>query len=144
MESRQLMPWPEREDWGRIMEWPQRVWAQMMRDVPSIEVADEGDALLIRVEVPGVDPNDLDVELTPQHLTVRGEIRQSTQSGDQGVYHSERRYGRFQRTIPLPSAVDPDSAEATYRHGLLEVRLPHGGSGRKKLKVQTGETPTRH
>ncbi|MDA8346621.1 MAG: Hsp20/alpha crystallin family protein [Thermaerobacter sp.] len=139
MESRSLVPWPDREDVGRLMEWPQRVWSQMMRDMPTVEVADEGDALLVRVEIPGVDPDDIDVEVTQQQVTVRGEIRQSSGSESQGIYHSERRYGRFHRSVPLPVAIDPESAQASYRNGLLEIRLPHSGAGRRKLRVQSGE-----
>jgi HSP20 family protein len=112
---------------------------QMMREMPSIELCDEGEALVVRVEVPGVDPEDLDVELTPQQLTVRGEIRQSSGGDGQGIYHSERRYGRFHRSVPLPATVDPDSAQASYRNGLLEVRMPRSAAGRKKLRVQAGE-----
>jgi HSP20 family protein len=143
MESRSMLPWPDRDDLNRLMEWPQRMWAQMMRDVPSVEVADEGDVLCVRVEVPGVDPDDIDVEVTSQQVIVRGEVRQVMNGEGQGVYHSERRYGRFSRTIPLPAAVDADAAQATYKNGLLEVRVPHSGGGRKKLRI-TQDRPTQH
>ena len=143
METRSMVPWPDREEVGRLLEWPQRMWAQMMRDVPSVEIADEGDALLVRVEVPGADPDDIDVEVTPQHVLIRGEIRQSAGGESQGIYHSERRYGRFQRSIPLPVAVESDGAEATYRNGLLEVRLPRSSAGRRKLRVR-GEGSGKH
>lgn len=136
METRSMLPWPDREDMGRLIEWPQRIWSQMMREVPSIEVADEGDALLVRVEVPGVDPDDIDVEVTPQQVTIRGEVRRAEDGEVQGIYHSERRYGRFQRSVPLPQAVDPETAQASYQNGLLEIRLPRSGAGRKKLQVE--------
>lgn len=136
MDPRSMVSWPDREDMGRLMEWPQRMWSHMMNDVPSVEVADEGDALIVRVEVPGVDPNDIDVEVSPQQVTVRGEVRQEEGGESRGVYHSERRYGRFSRTIPLPVAVDTEEATASHHNGLLEVRLPRSGGGRKKLEVR--------
>lgn len=138
MDRQSMMPWFDRDDMGRLMEWPQRLWSQMLRDVPNIEVADEGDTLLIRAEVPGVEPEDLDVEVSPQHVTVRGEVRRaSSEGGQSGVYHSERHYGRFQRTIPLPQTVDPETAEARFHNGLLEVRLPRGRAGRRKLQIRS-------
>ncbi len=143
MESRSMMPWPDRDDVSRLMEWPQRLWAQMMRDVPSVEVADEGDVVCVRIEVPGVDPDDIDVEVTPQQVIVRGETRQASGGEGQGIYHSERRYGRFTRTIPLPATVDTDAAQASYRNGLLEVRVPRSDGGRKKLRISQ-DRPAQH
>ncbi len=137
MDARSMVPWPDREDMGRLMEWPQRLWSQMMSDVPSVEVVDEGDALLVRVEVPGVDPSDIDVEVSPQQVTVRGEVRQESGDDSRGIYHSERRYGRFSRTIALPVPVETEGATASHRNGLLEVRLPRSGGGRKKLEVRS-------
>lgn len=135
MESRSMVPWPDREDMSRLMEWPQRMWAQVVRDVPTVEVADEDDVLCVRVEMPGVDPDDIDVEVTSQQIIVRGETRQASGGENHGVYHSERRYGRFSRTIPLPAPIETESAQATYRNGLLEIRAPRSGGGRKKLRI---------
>lgn len=135
-----MMPWFDQEDFRSLLNWPQRLWSQMMRDVPSVEVADAGDALLVRVELPGIDPDEVDVDVAPSHVVIRGELRRETDESEHGVYHSERRYGRFQRTIPLPEEVDSDGASADFRNGLLEIRLPRAGHGRRRLRIQQRET----
>jgi len=143
LEQDSLVPWPSREEMGRLMAWPQRFLAQAMRDMPCLELAEDGDDLVVRVEVPGANPEDLDIDVTAHTLTVRGEIRQEEHS--QGaVYHSERHYGRFQRSVSLPVTVDPDRASAHFHQGLLEVRLPRQEGARRKLRVQGGGTAGRH
>jgi len=139
MDQDSLMPWVSRDEMGRLMTWPQRMWTQAVRDLPCMEIGDDGDDLVVSIEVPGVEPDDLDIEVTAHGVTVRGETRQSSQ--DRGeVYHSERRYGRFQRSVTLPVAVDPEKATASFHQGLLEVRMPRAGGARKKLRVEASRT----
>lgn len=130
-----MMPWLDQDDFRALLNWPQRMWSQLMRDVPSVEVADAGETVVVRVELPGIDPDDVDVDVAPSHVVIRGEIRRDESEDQQGVYHTERRYGRFQRTIPLPEPVDSDGAEASFRNGLLEIRLPRASHGRRRLKI---------
>ena len=139
MDQDSLMPWFSRDDMARLMAWPQRFLAQAVRDMPSLELAEDGDDLVLRVEVPGAEPDDIDIDVSPHHLTVRGEIRHEDRGGG-AVYHSERHYGRFQRSIALPIAIDPDRASAHFHHGLLEIRLPRQEGSRRKLHIQ-GEGP---
>ena len=138
-----LMPWLNRDEMSRLMAWPQRLLTQAMHDTPCLELAEDGDDLVVRVEVPGADPDDLDIDVTSHTLTVRGEIRQQDE-GRGTVYHSERRYGRFQRSVSLPIAIDPDRASAHFKQGLLEVRLPRAEGARRKLHVQGQGSSGKH
>lgn len=130
-----MMPWLDPDDFRSLLNWPQRMWTQMMREVPSVEVADAGDALLVRAELPGIEPDEVEVDVSPSQVVIRGEIRHETTGEEKGVYHSERRYGTFQRSIPLPETVDSEGAQATFRNGLLEIRLPRDRQGRRRLKI---------
>ena len=138
-----LMPWLNRDEMSRLMAWPQRLLTQAMHDTPCLELAEDGDDLVVRVEVPGADPDDLDIDVTSHTLTVRGEIRQQDE-GRGTVYHSERRYGRFQRSVSLPVAIDPDHASAHFKQGLLEVRLPRAAGARRRLHVQGQGSSGKH
>ncbi len=138
-----LMPWLNRDEMSRLMAWPQRLLTQAMHDMPSLELAEDGDDLVVRVEVPGAEPDDLDIDVSSHTLTVRGEIRQQ-EEGRGAVYHSERRYGRFQRSVSLPVAIDPDRATAQFQQGLLEVRLPRQEGARRKLRIQGTGSSGKH
>ncbi len=143
MEQDSLMPWLNREEMLRLMAWPQRLLSQAMHEMPTLELVEDGDDLVVRVEVPGAEADDLDIDVSTHTLTVRGEIRQDDR-GSGAVYHSERRYGRFQRSVSLPVAVDPDRATAQFQQGLLELRLPRQEGARRKLKIQGSGTSGKH
>lgn len=91
---------------------------------PSVEVIEQGGDVVVRAEVPGVDPADLSVRLSERAVVIEGEVRRQHQTEGEGFYHTERRYGAFTRSVPLPCEVNPALARARYRQGLLEVRAP--------------------
>jgi HSP20 family protein len=88
---------------------------------PAIEVTSEKDGWNVRLALPGVDPKDVHIEVAANTLTVRGERRRE---GKGEPYLSEITYGRFERTLQLPESIDGEKVAATYRNGLLELRLP--------------------
>lgn len=94
------------------------------RNVPSVEVSEEDNDVVVRVEVPGVKPEDLNVWINEDSVTVEGERRDERRVQNQGYFRTERHYGRFRRTVPLPVAVNTDQAGARFEHGVLEVRAP--------------------
>jgi HSP20 family protein len=103
--------------------------------LPAIDVSKRDDQLVVHAELPGLNANDVNVEVDSGTLTISGERTQS--SGDQ--YHSERSYGSFYRAIPLPENVDPDQIKATFTNGVLEVTMPApkmDQPGRKKIEVK--------
>lgn len=94
------------------------------KNAPVVEVAEDGDDLVVRVDLPGVKPEDANVWLTDDRLTIRAERRQEKRVEEEGYFHTERQYGSFQRVVPLPTAVDADKAEANFDNGVLEIRAP--------------------
>ncbi len=97
-------------------QWPRGWW-------PSADVTERDDEVLVRAELPGVDPEDLDVTISGDVLTISGEKRETEEEREENYYRSERRFGSFRRSMPLPTSVDPDSVEAEYRNGVLTVHL---------------------
>lgn len=89
-----------------------------------VEVVEQGDDILVRCELAGIDPQDVDVRITDQGVTIRGERKAEEVDRRRGAFRSERFYGAFSRTIGFPVPVDSEQATATFRHGLLEVRAP--------------------
>ena len=91
---------------------------------PRIDVVDDGDALRITAELPGIDRQDVELLVEDDALVLRGEKKLESKSEEQGCYRLERAFGSFQRVIPLPDGVDADRAEARFEHAVLTVRLP--------------------
>jgi HSP20 family protein len=92
--------------------------------LPAVEVFERGADVVVRAEIAGVEPQDLDVRISDDVATIRGERRSERRDGAGGYYRSERRYGAFVRTVALPAPVDAARARARFRHGLLEVVAP--------------------
>lgn len=133
-----MLPWGQdarpRPLFERLCEDPWRLAMGMSGGGPVVEVFERGEDIVIRAEVAGIEPQDLDVRRTDDAVTIRGERRAEQRSGPDGYYHSERRYGAFARTISLPAPVDSARAQARVQHGLLEVVAPRrsdGGPGRR-------------
>jgi HSP20 family protein len=93
--------------------------------MPAVDMSETKDDLVLRVEVAGVREKDVAVSITGDLLTIRGERRWNEEEArDQKVLHVERAYGQFERLIQLPMAVQADKVKASYRDGVLEIRLP--------------------
>ena len=121
---------------------PMRRFLEGDWDVPAFRVEEfrDADALVIRAEIPGIDPdNDLDVTIADGTLRIRGERRESAEHKARNGYRTEFKYGSFSRDIPLPPSTPQEEVSASYNDGVLEVRVPlqESGSGRK---VQVNRT----
>lgn len=101
---------------------------------PRLDVEDTEKELVVTAEIPGVAEKDVDVELSRDALTIRGEKREERQDERRGWYHSERSYGSFERTLPLPAEIDPDNASARFEGGVLTVRLPKTAESRQESR----------
>ncbi len=97
---------------------------------PKSEASATSDFYRIDVELPGVKPEDIDLSVHENSLTVRGEKHFEHQEGGKSYFFSEREYGAFQRTFRLPSDADADSAEADFDNGVLTIRVPKHGETR--------------
>ena len=100
--------------------------------VLAAEVFDDDDKIVVRLEVPGLEKSDFDLEVRDNYLVVRGE-KQIEQEHTEGHYHvTECAYGRFERAIPLPDEVDSAKAKAGYKNGVLRIELPKLISRRRR------------
>jgi HSP20 family protein len=102
--------------------------------VPRSDVVETDDGIEVSIELPGLDEKEVEVTLTDEALTIRGEKKIERREEKRGYYVSERSYGSIYRSIPLPAGVDSEKAEATFRNGVLTVRLPQSPEAKAKVK----------
>jgi HSP20 family protein len=104
------------------------VWApfEMMAGdwAPKLDVSETKDAMVVKVDMPGVDPKEIAIALTGDLLTVKGEKEKGTEEKEERYHRVERTYGAFLRSVRLPMAVDGSKVTATFKNGLLVVTLP--------------------
>ena len=91
---------------------------------PDIEMYQRNDELVVRADLPGLKKEDVKIDVTDNAVTIQGERRQEEETERGGIYRSERRYGSFSRTIPLPEGAITEQAKATFNHGVLEITMP--------------------
>lgn len=155
-----LIPWRRREEGElversehplfRLREDFENLWDRFLTDWSSmaampmfgdqfgmgrgLEVDDQENELVVRAEAPGFSPEDLDVQVTPNnHLLIRAEHKEEKKEKGRESF----RYGKIQRTVPLPQGVEADKIEAKYRNGVLEVHVPKGEQAKgKRIPIQ--------
>jgi len=91
---------------------------------PNMDISETKDSLVAKVEVPGMDPKDIQISLQENLLTIKGEKRQEKEEKDEHYHRVERAYGVFTRSVRLPVAVDASKVTASFKNGLLTVTLP--------------------
>ncbi|MEM1170190.1 MAG: Hsp20/alpha crystallin family protein [Cyanobacteria bacterium P01_H01_bin.35] len=106
---------------------------------PAAEMHENHDAIDLRLEIPGLESKDLDIQVTAEAVAIKGERRQETKTEEQGMTRSEFRYGSFQRVISLPVRVQNDQVKADYKDGILHLHLPKAEAEKNKVvKVNVG------
>jgi len=129
---RSLMPWTGtgslKREMDRLFErFFEPEWADLpaLGDwAPSLDLSETKESLVVKMEVPGMDPKDIQVSLQENLLTVKGEKRQEKEDKDERYHRIERSYGAFTRSVRLPVAVDGSKVDASFKNGLLTVTLP--------------------
>lgn len=101
---------------------------------PSIDVKESDKEISVSAELPGMDEKDIDVSLTRDSLTIKGEKKEEKEEKGKDYYRMERSFGSFSRTIPLPAEVDLDKAKAEFKKGVLTVTLPKSEKALKETK----------
>ena len=112
--------------------------------IPAIELNDVGAALVLRAEVPGVDAEHLDVQVSRDAVAIQGEYRSEQKNDEQGRFRSEFRYGNFRRVIPLRVPVQNEQVQAELKDGILTLTLPKVAPEKAvvKLNLATAESAT--
>jgi len=91
---------------------------------PSVDIYDENDSIVLKAELPGVDKDNIEVDVKDSILTLKGERTLDNEVKEDNYYRRERSFGKFERSFTLPVHVDPDAIKAEYKDGLLKVEIP--------------------
>ncbi len=114
-----------------LLRWEEREWLW----APAMDLYETDDAVVVKVALPGVDPEKVDIRITGDTLTIRGRVEEDVVEENATYYLRERRAGAFSRTVRLPVPVIADEAEATYENGVLTLVLPKVEEVRPKTIV---------
>jgi HSP20 family protein len=90
---------------------------------PQVEVFEKNGQLIVRADLPGINKDDVKVEVVDNTITIQGERKSENEESQEGYYRSERIYGSFYRSIPLPEGVNAEDANATFKNGVLEITM---------------------
>ena len=133
-EPRKMRPWFRRGPLESIREEMQDLLSRTFgedlemwpadRIVPSMDVAETDGAVEVRMDIPGVEAKDIDIQVNGNVLTVSGERKEEREEKGKTYHRVERRVGTFSRSITLPCPVKEDAVDAQYKHGILTVKLP--------------------
>jgi HSP20 family protein len=107
--------------------------------LPSLDLAETDNELVVKAELPGMDPKDIDISLSDGMLTIKGEKKQEKEEKKSDYHFIERSYGSFTRSIQLPRQVEREKISASYKNGLLRITLPKSEEAKKKevkIKVE--------
>jgi len=106
---------------------------------PAIDLVDTKDALQVKVELPGVKKEDVEITLKNDVLTVKGEKKEEREEKGENRYYVERSYGSFSRSLTLPAAVQFDKVAATFKEGVLEITLPKAEEEKaRQVEIKVG------
>lgn len=152
-ETKTITPWQPFMDparWERDMmedffgrrmrlRWPARFFGSDEMEVlaPTVDVYEEKDEIVVKAELPGIDKDNVKVNLTDHMLTIKGEKKKEEEVNKENYYRCERSCGSFVRAVELPSEVHADRVKASFKNGVLEVRMPKTEQAKaKEIKVQ--------
>ncbi|HEX5983165.1 MAG TPA: Hsp20/alpha crystallin family protein [Solirubrobacterales bacterium] len=109
------------------------------RWIPPMDLVETEDNLVLRADLPGVDRDEIEIEVKDGVLTVSGERKAQHEEKREGFHRVERSFGRFSRSLELPKGVEADNIEASYERGVLEVRMPKPAERKPtRIEIQSG------
>ena len=155
-ETKAVTPWRPFTDiarWDRDMDrmmedffgrrarswWPENWFPRHASEVraPALDVFEDKDDVVVKAELPGMDKENIEVNLTDTTLTIKGEKKKEEEVKEENYYRSERSYGSFVRSVELPKSVYSDKVKASFKNGILEVRAPKTEEAKaKEIKVK--------
>ena len=148
----EIIPWrPIGRELSSLHQEMDRLWDRFIGETPlvrritgewwpTVDVSETKDNFVIKAELPGMDASDVNVSVSGNVLTIKGEKRKEEEEKDEHHYRAERYYGSFQRSFQLPSSMQAEKVEATFDKGVLRVILPKVEEAKKKeikIKVKT-------
>jgi len=140
-----IIRWDPFREMTSVQDQFDRLWRGMFEGrrqeswLPAVDVFDTKDAVVLKAELAGMKPEDIQIEVEDNVLTIKGERKFEEKVDDERYYRVERRFGSFQRSIALPQGVKADDIQATYQDGILEVHVPKAEEEKpKKIAVQPG------
>ena len=116
------------------MMWPSQKFIEAAEQAPSVDIFEEGNSIVVKSDLPGMSKEDIEVNLTDDTITLSGEKKEEEKVEKKNFYYHERAYGSFSRTFTLPAEVQSDKAKASFKNGVLEVRIPKSEEARRKEK----------
>jgi HSP20 family protein len=147
--KKELAPWRPFRELERMRREMDRLWESFFEERPrrkieelgewgpSLDLSETKNDLIVRAEVPGIDPKGIDISLSNDVLTIKGEKKQEKEEAEENYHFIERSYGAFSRSIRLPREVQSDKINASYKNGLLKVTLPKSEEAKKKeIKIK--------
>jgi HSP20 family protein len=145
---RELTPWRPFE-FDRVRREMDRLWDSFLEGrpmrraeeggewLPSLDVSETKNDLVIKAELPGMDAKDIDISLNNGFLTIKGEKKHEKEEKDENYHLIERSYGSFTRSVRLPREVQSDKITASFKNGVLRVTLPKSEESKKKeIKIK--------
>lgn len=139
---RDIERWFE-EEWPEIFEWPEKPFYFPELRTPRMDIYEEKGNVIAEVELPGVDPKDIDIEVKDNLLKVEAKKEEKKEEKEKGYYRKEISKGYYKRVVPLPVEVKGEKAEASYENGLLKIVIPKVEKKKEekkgiKVKVKKG------
>jgi HSP20 family protein len=144
----ELTPWRPFE-FDRIRREMDRLWDSFLEGrpvrrveddrewLPSVDVSETKNDLVIKAEMPGLDPKDIDISMNNGYLTIKGEKKNGKEEKDENYHLIERSYGSFTRSVRLPREVQSDKITASFKNGILKITLPKSEEAKKKeIKIK--------
>ena len=139
----ELVPWRPFGELSSLRNEMDRIWSRFLSEkpfaglateewLPSVDISETKDKILIKVELPGLEAKDVNVSISGNLMTIKGEKKKEEEDKDEHHYCTERYYGSFQRVFQLPAGVQADKVEATCDKGVLKVTLPRVEEAKKK------------
>jgi len=145
----EISPWKPFRDLERMRREMDRLWDSFFEGrpgrkaeeigewLPSLDVSETKNDVVVKAELPGIDPKDIDISLANDVLTIKGEKRQEKEEKEENYHLVERNYGSFTRAIRLPKDVQSDKISASFKNGVLKVTLPKSEEAKKKeIKIK--------
>jgi HSP20 family protein len=137
------------DDFDRLFEgWPRTMsrggsWNEWAQFSPEIDIIERAGKLVVRADLPGMTKDNVRVEVTENAIVIEGERKHDYETNEGGVYRVERSYGSFRREIPIPEGVNPDTANAKFKDGVLEVTMDApqlSKKNRRSIEIQSDDT----